>query len=131
MNFRYPVFGNRAMNMSPGLYHLVHGKKLPGGMTYKPTCGNPLCCNPKHRAMRKARSVSHPYNPLRVAKITATMRARSRIPEEAIREMRESNLSSTELAKKWNLSVPYVCDIQKHKRRPDRVGTISVFGWRP
>ena len=113
---------------------LTTGRPTRGGLFMRPVCGRKLCANPEHRqlatqstAMRAARPT---LDPLHRAKISASMRARSRLKPEDVEAIRASDATDVALGERFRVDNTTISNIRCGRTWRDSSGA-SVFNWRP
>jgi hypothetical protein len=74
-------------------------------------CDNPACVNPDHLTLgTQADNVKDMHNKGRYVK------PKSKLSELDIEEIRKPGMSLSQLAKKYNISIPYASNIRNYKR---------------
>lgn len=98
------------------VWQLHNGKEIPSSMvvTHRKSCGDPLCCNPDHltlisrKALVQRTGAEGKFSTARIkAKIAATKRKKSKLSQEAVREIIASDDSIPTLAKKHGITEAY------------------------
>ncbi len=92
--------------------------EIPGGLFVLHKCDNPLCVNPTHLFLGTQTdnmSDMHGKKRGRQGVSLGEKHGRSKLTTAAVIEIRTSNLSGTELAKKFGVTPTTVCDVRKRR----------------
>jgi hypothetical protein len=94
-------------------------------------CSTPDCVNPDHRRMgnrsQMMKAAKHHHLPAVRAKIS---KIRSKVPDEVVQEIRQSDAPAKELAAKHGVHPTYIYKVRTNRCRIPFVAN-SVFEWRP
>lgn len=128
LSYRNPFTNKRSCMSVRRAVLLEEGVQLPPGRFIDTTCGNPLCVERKHFTIRTAQQHLREIakiagqgttNLRRSAKIAATKRAKSRIPEDVIRAIRGSDEPARVLAQRFGINKDYINSIRRGEVRKD------------
>lgn len=123
-----PVMKDKQKTVLPRrmLWEKKHGKPVPDGMCVVTTCVNPKCCNPELlEAVTKAYIIQRTaatgvFNTLTFrAKVAAGKRKTSKLPDEAVADIRTSDEPPEAMAEKHGISKAYVHMLRKNRFRKE------------
>lgn len=108
------LFGRRTMRVSRYVCLIAHGEP-DGRMDAAHSCGNRLCCNPKHlrwatRSQNQADTLEHGTHNRGERNYKTTL---TEDDVRTIRREREAGTSGVELARRYGITQASVCDIIK------------------
>lgn len=121
-------------------FQFLTGNPVPKGWFVWTTCGNSLCCNPGHAEAGDALAYGeamkrygwHKGSAAHTAANRRIMAAKRLLTDEQANEIRASNLTISQLSKKYGVGRTTVADIKACKRyKTHGVANSSVFAWRP
>lgn len=116
--------------------YILTGKAPPKGVVWHCTCETRFCANPAHRKAgnRSTQMLARKLRktPLERARIARSKRANSKLTDDTVREIRESDDILRVIAERYGCSADHVWKI-KHGtiRRPLAAPGASVFSWMP
>jgi hypothetical protein len=114
-------FDGRSANVRSALWQQM-GKKVPHGHTIKAKCGEPACVAPAHLVANNYRAI--PKTPTAKAITTRSMRARSKLTEDIVAQIRASDDRLIDWAQRLDVSISTISAIRLHKKW---VPTNSMF----
>lgn len=120
-------------NVRRAVWHAA-GQPLRKGHMIRCTCDTPNCVALEHLVQVRwgTPMVGVKRDPLAVARYAATVRASSKITDEAVAEIRESDKSPKELAEEHGCSQQYIHMIRAGQfRRPLAASPFTGLGARP
>lgn len=95
------------------------GKAIPARTFITPKCGNDLCVCPGCLVGRIGRRASRPASMQRRINSAMARRARSRITDEMVADIRASSDSLDALADRYGISRSYAYQLRRMTARPD------------
>ncbi len=104
------------------LWHLLGRRPLKPGQVVTTTCDNQLCCHPDHLLattqgdLMRRRNRRGKGEAVRMARMTATIRAKAKIDMTKAEHIRTSSQTAAELASEMGLSVSMVNQIRRGTR---------------
>ena len=111
----------RAVPVRKAIFELMHERRVRVGFGVGPSCKNERCVHPDH--LYAHRIGGSEYLPLTArAKIAATKRAASKLSQDEIRKLRESDEHPEEAARRLGVDDSYVYRIRQGKARKDFCG---------
>lgn len=123
-----PVMKDKQKTILPRrvLWEMKHGKPVPNGLCVVTTCRNPKCCNPGLlEAVSKAYVIKRTaatgvFSTLTFrAKVSAGKKKTSKLPDEAVADIRASEEPPQALADKHGISKAYVHMLRKNRFRKE------------
>ncbi len=127
---RFPIvkIANKSVYPKREAWKAANGKDIPAGncVVNKKTCNDPHCCNPDHLTTATKRQVLQRTvsdGKLHTTKVRAniamTKRAKSKLSDEAVQEIRYSDEPVSVLAAKHGISDTYGYMIRRGNSRKD------------
>lgn len=92
--------------------------ELPNGMCVCHKCDNPLCVNPDHLFLGTQSENAHDMwnkGRARPGISKGEKHGMSKLTAEIVKDIRNSNLTGIELAKKYGITATTVCDVKKRR----------------
>jgi len=134
MNVWYGPLGDK-VSVGVLIAHLTTGKAPAPGVVWHCTCPTFNCANPAHR--KKGDRSSQMLNadlardPMTIARIKATKRAKSRLSDDAVAAIVASNDTLETLAARFDISVSYASKVRNLQCRSTAMAarSSSVFTW--
>lgn len=106
-------FAGASVNVRVALWKEME-RKLGRGQTVKAKCGEDLCVAPEH--LRASNYRSFPKSPAARLSTIKSMRARSHLNDSIIEDIRASEDQPAELARRYDVSLQTILDIQSYRR---------------
>ncbi len=95
-------------------YETAFGQ-IPAGLVVRHTCDNPSCVNPDH--LRTGTHLDNMRDKVdRGRQAKGDSRSNSKLNDDAVRFIRNSELRNSELAEMFNVSRPIISDVRRGKR---------------
>lgn len=112
------------------LYELIKGKPVPSGFDSGVSCNCKLCVHPEHlTAKRRGKELKGKTRPAHIVmKMSMSMRAKSKIPEETIKEIMQCNESLRKAEKKYGISMSYIGALRRGEWRRDFSNPFTGLG---
>jgi len=103
------------------LWNASHEEPCPQNMQVRPRCNNPECVRPDHlKAYPKNEfHIGSKHSLTWINAMAQTARAKSRLTDEMVHEIRLSSETSKALAKRYGMAASHVGRIRAHKARKD------------
>ena len=91
---------NQGFLVRKAVWEMVHDRKFPSNKQTGARCTNQICCHPDHVIPEKlnASKIPAPLSTIHRARVAATKRAKSKVPEHAVLALRAGTLSDTQAA---------------------------------
>lgn len=104
------------------------GKQIPKNVCITPKCDNHLCVHPGCMVARIGRRASRPATMQRRIRVATSLRARSRISDEAVMDIRTSGEPLAVLAERHGISYSYADQLRRGVRRRDFSSPFAGLG---
>lgn len=117
------------------VYWIKHGMRPPLGekRTLGTTCGNALCVSPEHIKILSRKHVNKgvPKPALHGQKVAAARRKQSKLSDEDVAAIRESDISAQEASILYGVTDKYIYQIRRGEWRKDYSSPFAGLGARP
>lgn len=110
------------------VWTLHKGKTIPANVCITPKCDNDLCVCPGCLVGRVGRRAARPATMQRRIRMATSLRAKSRISDEAVMDIRTSGEPLAVLAERHGISYSYADQLRRGVRRRDFSSPFAGLG---